>query len=124
MKNNSSSNIWYAYNWLSFFATCVKFIVVIPEYYTGKNPTNYMEGHIPCFFAFLAYVQEIRDELFSTEAETLYKIFQKYEKEVPEPLSSPFENQLSKAEAVAKWQTRQSTHVMMLPPGKREYTVL
>ena len=37
-----------------------------------------MEGHIPYFFAFVAYVQEIRDELFSTEAETLCKIFQKY----------------------------------------------
>ena len=83
-----------------------------------------MEGHIPCFYAFLAYVLEIRDELFSTEAETLYKIFQKYEKEVPEPLSSQFENWLSRAEAVAEWQTRQSTHVIMLPPGKREYTVL
>ena len=81
-----------------------------------------MEDNITYLYCFIAYVQEIKEELFTTEADTLLNIVNKYEKDAPEPLSSQCDNRLSR-EAMAKWQTRQSVTVMMFPPGERKYTV-
>ena len=82
-----------------------------------------MDHHITDLFGFVAYVQEIKEELFTTDADTLLTIFKNMTKNSPEPLSSQCDNQLSRKEAVAKWQTRRSTTFIMFQPGERKYTV-
>lgn len=72
---------------------------------------------------FAAYVQEIKDTLFNTASETLAATFKKHEKDVPEPLCSKFDDRLSREEAIAKWQTRESTNAMLVPAGKLLYTL-
>ena len=69
-------------------------------------------------FRFVAYVQEIKDALFNTELETLVATFKKHEKDVPQPLCSKFDTRLTREEAIAKWQTRKSSNVMLFPAGK------
>eukprot|EP00112_Aurelia_sp_Birch-Aquarium-sp1_P021546 Seg5830.3 transcript_id=Seg5830.3/GoldUCD/mRNA.D3Y31 product="hypothetical protein" protein_id=Seg5830.3/GoldUCD/D3Y31 len=93
--------------------------VVYPKFKLGEEMVRKIP--VPATYA---YVQEIKDTLFNTASETLAATFKKHEKDVPEPLCSKFDDRLSREEAIAKLQTKESTNAMLVPAVEEQERLL
>eukprot|EP00795_Rhopilema_esculentum_P004020 gene4020-biopygen11850 len=86
--------------------------VVYPKFKLGEEVVR--EVAIPPTYA---YVDNIRNVLFSTPLEELGSVLDKYTRKVPEPLTAQFPNRRQKNDAISEYILKQSTTTPMYPTG-------
>eukprot|EP00795_Rhopilema_esculentum_P001974 gene1974-biopygen11089 len=90
----------------------VCYSVVYPKFKLGEEVVR--EVAIPPTYA---YVDNIRNVLFSTPLEELGSVLDKYTRKVPEPLTAQFPNRRQKNDAISEYILKQSTTTPMYPTG-------